>query len=232
MKCSRILLILSIFYSVGVLKAQSIDTLDHIPNDRFNGGQSQFYTLLNSAIGYPRSSLSKATVGTSVVAVNVTAQGVITNVSILVSLDEEIDYELENAIYTTSQNWLEVEDQNDLVFVVPVTFIVGDITLSRSLIPDRLCPEVIIKGISSGKNKFKEDSFYSQKYNKEFNKGNLSKALPYLDELIRRNPFDAQQLHHRIRLRILLGSPTLACKDVLFLNWILEQNAQDDVVCE
>ena len=49
-----------------------VDTLGHIPDDRFKGGHDEFYKILKKNIDYPQKDRSTLTVGTEIIAFKIT----------------------------------------------------------------------------------------------------------------------------------------------------------------
>ena len=126
------LTILLFLLTLNPLNAQKIES-------RFQGGQEAFGSFVARNIKYPNNSV----IGTSVAGITIDKVGNIKEIEILNSLSDQIDREVIRVIKETQPFWLPNENDNDVTFILPITFSTNTIpTKHDEFICDNLLEEL------------------------------------------------------------------------------------------
>jgi hypothetical protein len=160
------------------------ENLKSILNYRYKGG---FYTLekdFAATVTFPESAKMNCRLGICVASVTVDCKGVIQEVTLKNPLRLGIDEEITNFFNGTSGKWNNCDDDKYTRFEIPIQFTIdGTITNSTDALlicvgehePGQLC---------------NPDEYYLKKAQKYMEKKNGKKALPYINVLIQRDPYN------------------------------------------
>ena len=74
----------------------------------------------------------------------------------------------------------------------------------------------------------KSDDYCIRNASKAYKKGNYQLALVFLDELIRRDPFNSDHLILRAKTYLKLNQQEEACKDIIWLTRFLNNEITDN----
>lgn len=134
MKCITGFLI-SLFVTCHFLIAVPQDTLNIIPEDRFDGGEKMFYQLMTKHIEYPIEARSKLKVGTEVISFSIDEDGELNGIEILNSISPYIDDEIRQALKKIRKKWSPSADGHKHVFLLPVRFDITGCSYLRKIPP-------------------------------------------------------------------------------------------------
>ena len=215
------------FLIVRPLAAQP-DTLTYFPNDRVRGGAPTFYDTMGYRLHYPPSGFSNHRVGTSVVAITITPQGGMRPVEFITSLGYGFDKIIRHVITTNRDIWLaDSYVQNDIVLLVPFTFLFANSVYYRAdKPPPTILPEVRI--IAGRGNSIRDDLTLTTRANHHYLEKRYRKAKRYLDELIRRNPYNVNLYRMRSTARFHTKDREGACADLKRITTLLHKPAPDE----
>ena len=189
------------------------DTLTYFPSDRVRGGAPTFYDTMRYMLDYPSTGYKKHTVGTTIAVLTITPQGEVKEVKILNSLGFGFDRTVRQALSATQDIWLaDSYVKHDITLFIPISFVLKDAQYNRTIpVLDFLMPEIVV--ISHTIRKIREDIFLVTKANHLYVEKKYRRAMKYLDELIRRNPFDKNLFIMRGVARQKTGDASGACDD-------------------
>ncbi len=160
------------------------DNLIKLLNYRYKGGYYTFEKLFNKTVTYPPAAKNSCVVGISIVALVVDCKGEITDIKIKTPLGYGIDGEISNFFQLTVGNWNDCNDDKYTKFEIPIQFILEG---TETNITDAL---LVIKDENPG---FlcNSDEYYLKRIEKYMEKGKYKKVIPYLDVMIRRDPYNS-----------------------------------------
>lgn len=160
------------------------ESLKSILNYRYKGG---FYTLekhFNSTVKYPESARLNCRIGICVVSLKVDCEGTVQGVTIKNPLRLGIDEEVTNFFNSISNNWNTCNDDRYTRFNIPIQFTLSDTETNST---DALL--IFVGECLPGQSCF-GDEYYIEKAEKFMNKKNGKKAIPFINTLIKRNPYN------------------------------------------
>ncbi|MEP3389360.1 MAG: energy transducer TonB [Reichenbachiella sp.] len=177
-------------------------------SDRFNGGDTEFYTKVSNTIEYPVSNI------TGTVLVNWTIDnGEIVDVRILNKVDPTLDKEVLKAIKKTKGRW--IKGDYSCSFTMPVVFSIGSYQSLEEYPPHYLSPVIVSRNGST--DTFVSDKKLMDMLNDYLVQENYRKALSTLNDIIVRYPMNIQIREARIKCSNKLNMNKEACLDIDFL---------------
>jgi len=182
---------------------------------RFQKGLKGFQNIIMPNIKFPLSSLENGEVGISITRISISPAGKIVDTKIINSIDSGIDNEALRVIKLTSDKWIPCDTIiHNQVFYVQLIFSILGYQASQcdSKLPEfrRLFLDpVMITGIKGNKSttKFFIDQELADKTNSLLDAHNYNEALPFVNELIKRDPFNEQLYKVRILINSNLNRP-------------------------
>lgn len=174
-------------------------------NYRFEGQEKGFIDLINKNIRYPSESLDKDIVGFSISGLRITPNGKIDSIFILNPIDKFIDLEVIKLLKLSKKYWKKSD-----TITVNQTFYVQIVFISTGMTQDAKVESPVKKnrffidpisvtafGINPVELPISDDTLII-KSTKLISIGKFEEALPILNELIRRNPFNKNLYQLRI----------------------------------
>ena len=160
------------------------ESIKSILNYRYKGG---FYTLekhFNNTVTYPESARLNCRVGICIASVTVDCEGNIVKVSLKNPLKLGIDEEISNFFNSTAGNWNTCDDDRYTHFDIPIQFtLTGTVTNTTDAL-------LIHESEGFPGQPCNGDEYYIKKVEKYMEKKNGKKAIPYINTLIKRDPFN------------------------------------------
>ena len=220
----RLLISTCLLFPLAASAQKDADTLTYFPNDRVRGGAPTFYDTMYYELGYPSFGYERHIVGTTIAILTITPQGELKEVKILNSLGYSFDRTVREALSTTQNIWLaDSYVKRDIVLFVPISFVFDDSQYKRATPRlDFLMPEIVV--ISRRMRKIREDITLVTKANQLYIEKKYRRAMKYLNELIRRNPYDKNLFIMRGTARYKTGDPAGACEDFSMITTFLRQS--------
>ena len=209
------------------------DTITYFPSHRVKDGAPTFYDVMYGRLYYPYLAYRSHRVGTAVVSVTITPEGRLRPINIVNSLGYNIDQVIHQAFMAAEDIWLpDPYAKQDITFMVPINFTTHGIHYHQDPIPESLAPDITVVGYYSGH--LRPDAQIAAKANKFYVEKRYRKAKKYLDELIRRNPFDKNLYLMRGNAYRQLGKNDQSCADFMRIKMLLKQPVPAEVLtlCE
>lgn len=193
MQKSIVLIIFSLLFSTNLLISQEENTpaksrkknLKELLDYRYRGGFHSFERLFFKTVEYPEIAQKNCVMGITIVRFEVDCEGEIKNLIIKNPMYWGIDEQIQSFLSQTMGNWNTCSDDKYTHFEVPIQFLIND-TETNSTMDGIIVHQAELVGY-----KCKGDSYYQEKLDKALLKNNKKKTLRYLNELIKRNPYDA-----------------------------------------
>jgi len=171
-------------------KKNTVELLDY----RYRGGYYSFERLFFKTVEYPEMAKKNCVVGIMIVRFEVDCEGKIKNLVIKNPMYWGIDAQVQDFLTKTMGNWNKCTDDKYTRFEIPIQFTINDTETNSK---DGL---IILQAELVGY-KCKGDSYFQEKLDKALEKNSRKKALRYIDELIKRNPYNAQLYDQRKEIK-------------------------------
>jgi len=153
---------------------------------RYKGGFYTFEKDFNNAVTYPETAKVNCRIGICIAEMIIGCDGEIVEVTLKNPLKLGIDEEITNFIYSTEGKWNTCTDDRYTRFEVPIQFTIEGVETNTEDAMLIYSAEAV-----PGLGCF-DDSYYREKAEKYIQKKKTKKALQYLGQLIRRNPYSTE----------------------------------------
>jgi hypothetical protein len=197
---------------------------------RFKYGETGFVSFFTKNIAYPELAIKNGTVGHSIIRVSVDSTGTINGINIINPIDSIIDNEVLRVIYLSRKQWKSCDTiKKDQVFYIQIAFSLPGflpnlcVPKSKEILkyfpePIVITPPKLLKSDISKENDsiqffYVKNEELSEKVNSFMDKGKYEEALPIINELIKRDPFNRDLYKVRIMINIRLERPELVEQD-------------------
>lgn len=157
---------------------------------RYKGGYYSFERLFNKTVKYPEVAIQNCILGIVVASFEVDCEGEIEKVTLKNMMKFGIDQEITMFFNATEGNWNTCSDSKYTKFDVPIQFTLeGTETNTEDAM-------LIVVGETQGFD-CNDDKFYLDKAKKNLEKKKGKKAIPYINMLIQRNPYNNEYMEMR-----------------------------------
>jgi len=196
---------------------------------RFKNGVNGYSAFFSKNISYPEASIKAGTIGNSITRVSINPEGDINRIDILNPIDSSIDDMVIRAIDLSGDYWKKCDSiSHDQAFYIQVSFSLPGFypvvyePKNRELValfPDPVLvtlPAPLLPTLSKeneGKIWAIKNEELTVKANAYLDSAKYEKALPYINELIKRDPFIRDLYKVRIMVNIKLNRPELVSSD-------------------
>jgi len=158
--------------------------LKHLLDYRYRGGFHSFERLFLKTVEYPEYTKKQCVVGMTIVRFEVDCEGEIKNLVIKNPMRWGLDQQIEAFFQATVGNWNKCDDEKYTRFEIPIQFTINE--TETNSIDAMLVYQEELTGYTC-----KSDDYFREKLDKAIEKNSKKKAIKYVSELIRRNPYDA-----------------------------------------
>jgi hypothetical protein len=220
---SLIIILLLIVNNLNSQKAK-------LPIDyRFKNGELGFTSFFSKNIKYPKQSIQNGTIANSITRISVNPKGEIDTIYTLNPIDSIIDLEVNRVINLSRNLWKECDSiEHDHVFYIQIAFSLSKIMPNTfnprsnqlmKLFPNPIIitlPEPLIKSPDNEQEPkiiIPSNESLAKKLNSSLVTSDFGNALPLLNELIKRDPFNRELYQVRIMINIKSGKSELASAD-------------------
>jgi hypothetical protein len=187
-----------------------------------------YLSFFSKSVHYPVIAIENGTFANSITKIIVNPAGEVTEISVINPIDSIIDNEVLRAINLSKNYWKKCDTiKHDQAFYIQIAFSLPEFQpvsckpKSEDIL--RLFPEPIIISIPKSllpslskeiNNKpIEKSEELSDRLNSNLNNEKFEDALPLLNELIKRDPFDRELYKTRIMINVRLNRPELVDKD-------------------
>ncbi len=186
--------VLAVFFFIGEINAQEYSSVSEsrasaiksILDYRYKGGFYTFEKHFNSTVTFPESAKYNCRIGICVASLNIDCNGEIVEVKLKNPLRLGIDEEITNFFYSTTGNWNKCTYDKYTKFDIPIQFTIRGVETNST---DAV---LIIVGEPIPGQSCYDDLYYLEKAEKMMEKRKGKKVLDYLNQLIRRNPYNTE----------------------------------------
>ena len=152
---------------------------------RFKGGFYTFEKLAIKSLKYPPYNDQICIVGIVLVDIEVDCEGKVVNVIVKNPIGLGVEEDISKFLESTAGKWNTCEDDKYTKVEIPIQYRMENVETNDE---DAM---VVIYGENKGV-VCNDDSYYLEKANKFLEKGNGKKAIPFLNMLIQRNPYNTE----------------------------------------
>ena len=167
------------------ISASRKENVTKLMDYRFKGGYYTFEKLFYDAIKYPPYNDQICLVGMVLIDIEVNCEGKVVNVTVKNPIGLGIEEDISKFMESTAGKWNTCTDDKYTKVEIPVQYRMENVETNDA---DAM---IIITGKNKGVVCY-NDSYYLEKANKFLEKGNGKKAIPYLNQLIQRNPYNTE----------------------------------------
>ena len=187
------LLIFSLFFVSTFLICQVNSTpaesrkknLKQLLDYRYRGGFYSFENLFYQTVEYNDFAKKNCVIGIMIVRFEVDCEGDIKNLVIANPLKWGLDEYVQEFLNKTIGKWNTCDDDKYTKFEVPIQFTINDTETNST--DAMLVYQVELVGY-----KCKPDSYFKEKLEEALKKNNSKKSLKYINELIKRDPYNSE----------------------------------------
>jgi hypothetical protein len=204
---------------------------------RFENGENGYISFFSENIGYPIPAMENGIVGNSITRISINPKGKIDSITIINPIDSLVDNEVLRVIDLSKSLWKKCDTVNhDQVFYIQIAFSTPSFqpNLCRPKSEEiiKLFPEpilIIISKVDDFKKPFLKSQELSERANSCLDSGKFEEALPFINELIKRDPFNRDLYKVRIMINIKLNRLELVDQDDNKINNFAEEFSIDDL---
>ncbi len=209
----------------------------NVTNGRYKGGDIELGKFLAQNLKYPVLSQEYRSVGYSITGVTIAPDGEIIEITCINPIDQFIDNNIKEVIEKSKDNWLKSDSISaNQTFYIQIAYTFGSTKDTPSVINPvksnyNFIEPVVLTALLGKKDKFPaSDEYIATKCNESINSGLYSEALKYIDELIKRNPFNKELYQWRISINKELKQNDLILKDAKKLSDFIPGVSLDELV--
>lgn len=196
---------------------------------RFKNGENGYSAFFSKSVTYPQASVNAGTVGNSITRVSINPKGEINGIDIINPIDTTIDNMILRAIDQSRNYWRKCDSiSHDQKFFIQISFSLPGFypilfkPKTRALValfPDPIritLPDPLLATLSKeneGRIWSIKNEVLTEKANTYLDNFKYEEALPYINELIKRDPFTRDLYKVRIMINIKLNKPELVSSD-------------------
>ena len=196
---------------------------------RFNHGEMGYISFFSKNVRFPKAAIEKGTFANSITRITLNSEGEITGISVINPIDSIIDNEVLRVINLSKNFWKKCDSiKRDQVFYIQIAFSLPGFQPNLcnpgskdilKLFPEPILvsiPESLLANLSKendSRRPIDKSEELSGKLNTNLNNEKFEDALPFLNELIKRDPFNRDLYKVRIMINIRLNRPDLVNQD-------------------
>jgi hypothetical protein len=186
---------------------------------RFKGGEGNYISFFSKNITIPGPELKNGIFGNLIIKIAIKPSGEINEITVINPIDSIIDNEVIRVIDLSREFWKRMDsvkyNQNIYIQVgFSIAKYLPNLFNPKSEKFIKLFPKPILIPLESDKQiPFFKSQEISEKANKSLENEKFGEALPLINELIRRDPFNRDLYKTRIMINIRLNRPELVEED-------------------
>ena len=201
------------------LAGNTLIAQENVINTRFKGKETGLRTLLAKNLNYPALSLEEKSIGYSITGITITPEGKIFEISTINPIDESIEKDIYRVLQMTKNKWLKSDTvSTNQTFYVQIAYALGNTPVIENPVKDKhnFIDVIVVTALGLGNDNFlpESDESIATKLGEALEKNKYSKAQSYIDELIRRNPFNKELYQLRMTNSRKLNKNELIIKDI------------------
>lgn len=205
-------------------------------NTRYKGKEIEFRKFIAQNLKYPVLSQENRLVGYSITSITITPKGEIAGISTINPIDEPIEEDINRVLRMTKKKWLKCDTISvNQTFYVQIVYELGDNPVIKNPVKDKynFVDVVVLTAFGFPNNNLPESNeTIAIKLAKELKKNNYKEALDYVDESIRRNPFNKELYQLRMTINGKLKNNDLMIRDLQKIQNFIPGVSLDELINE
>jgi len=229
------LLIPLLFCPILSIAQESSIRIPKFPDDRYQGGAPAFYEQLGKNFKYPTNARRGGIIGTAILAFTLTPEGEVKDIEMANPMGKEIDKMVKRVFSKTTKKFLPDEKAFSLRIYLPITFIIDGAHLLQVPMDENLFVEpirvVAYSSPAAAPGVTPRDKLIDKMY-KAMEKRKHKSALVYINELIRRDPFNKQWYITQSGIHKEMGNRSGVCESLQQMQDLLRQAVSQELLAE
>jgi hypothetical protein len=209
---------------------------ERVINARLKGEEIELRRFIAHNFKYPSSSQFHRSVGCAINSITITPKGEIAGISTINQIDEPIDEEINRVLLLTKNMWLKCDTISvDQTFYFQIVCALGKSPVVKNTVKDKynFVDVIAITAFGLINNDFPEsDESIATNLAKQLKKNNYKEALSYVDETIRRNPFNKELYQLRMGINGKLKNKDLVYEDLQKIQNFIPGVSLDELIIE
>jgi hypothetical protein len=200
---------------------------------RFEENELGLRQFIQNNIIFPESSIIKGTVGFSISCISVTPEGKIDQIYILNPIDKAIDSEMIRVLKLSKNRWKASDTIiSNQAFYIQVAFILGEANVVYPAIknPFFIDPLIITAYSNTQTRPPVTDEILTKKSSDLIGAEKFKQALPYINDLIKRYPFNKDLYQYRISIYKKINRNELIESDIQKISNFIPGVSLDDLL--
>jgi hypothetical protein len=189
-------------------------------DSRYKGQETGLRKYIAKNLRYPSKSLENKSIGYSITGITITPEGKIFEISTINSIDESIEKEIFRVLQMTKNKWLKCDTiSTNQTFYIPIVYVIttlGETPVFNNPVNDKynfIQPIILTVEVWKNENLPETNESIATKIGDELKKNEYNEAISYIDESIRRNPFNKELYQLRMSINRKLNKNDLIIKD-------------------
>jgi hypothetical protein len=205
---------------------------------RYLNGETGLREYLTKNAVFPANSLINGTIGFSLSSITINPKGAIADIKIINPIDQFIDKEVTRVLRSSAQFWLKCDTLiKSQTFYIQIAFVISTLK-SYSMVTSQVSSPffidpVVISAVMityGGSVMDQTNELLGIKCSVLLSSKQYEESLAYIDELIRRNPFNREFYQFRIFIYRNMGRSDLIEKDIERMTNFAEGISLDEIL--
>jgi hypothetical protein len=206
-------------------------------DSRYKGQETRLRKHIADNLRFPSESLENKSIGYSITGITITPEGKISEISTINLIDESIEKDIYRVLRMTKNKWQKCDTISiNQTFYIPIVYVItmlGETPVFNNPVNDKynfIEPIVLTAGVWKNENLPESDDFIVTKIVEELKKNEYNEAVRYIDESIRRNPFNKELYQLRMTIYRKLNRNDLIAKDIQKLQNFIPDVSLDEFI--
>jgi|WetSurMetagenome_2_1015567.scaffolds.fasta_scaffold390092_1 hypothetical protein len=204
---------------------------------RYKGGEIKLKEFIEQNLEYPVNSVMNKKIGYSITGITITPAGKILEISTTNSIDDFIEKDIKRVLSLTKKSWLKSDSVSENeTFYIQIAYTLSNKKKSPEIVSPvkekyNFIEPVVITALGLN-DSFSPatDEYVAIMFSEYLKKKKYEDALIYIDELIRRNPFNKELYQLRISINKKLNRNDLVIRDVQKLENFIPGVSLDELI--
>jgi len=205
-------------------------------NARYKGKEIEFRKFIAQNLKYPVLSQENRSVGYSITSMTITPKGEIAGISTINLIDRPIEKDINRVLQMTKNKWLKCDTISvNQTFYIQIVYVLGENPIVKNPVKDKynFVDVVVLTALGFHNNNLPESNeSIATKLATELKNNNYKEALNYVDESIRRNPFNKELYQLRMTINRKLKNNDLVIKDLQKMQNFIPGVSLDELINE
>lgn len=206
-------------------------------DSRYRGQEARLRKHIASNLRFPSESIENKSVGYSITGITITPEGKISEISTINFIDESIEKDIYRVLRMTKNKWQKCDTISiNQTFYIPIVYVIamlGEAPDFNNPVNDKynfIEPIVLTAGVWKNENLPESNDSIVTKIEEELKKNDYDEAVKYIDESIRRNPFNKELYQLRMTINRKLNRDNLISKDIQKLQNFIPDVSLDELI--